>query len=55
MGKLILEKMIFLRNLEDLLGNLDYIQKKFRNFMRSSRKKFRTFFAIYVSRPSLPL
>ena len=26
--------------------------KKFRNFMRISRKKFRTFFAIFVSRPT---
>ena len=25
---------------------------KFRNFMRISRKKFRTFFAIFVSRPT---
>ena len=44
--------MIFLRNLEDFLRNLDQIQKKFRNFMRISRKKFTTFFAIFVSRPT---
>ena len=43
--------MIFLRNLEYFLRNLDQIQKKFRNFLRISRKKFRTFFEIFVSRP----
>ena len=43
--------MKFLRNLEDFLRDLDLIQKKFRNFMRISRKKFRTFFAIFLSRP----
>ena len=48
MGQLTLEK-------NDISEKFRRFLKKFRNFMRISRKKFRTFFAIFVSRPTIAL